>query len=84
MVAGEALANIAAARIEKIGDVKLSANWMAAAGALVKMRVCSTRCVRFSTCASKSAFRFPSARIPVNAYRLEAGGEKKWWFRPCR
>ena len=32
MAVGEALANIAAARIEKIGDVKLSANWMAAAG----------------------------------------------------
>ncbi len=29
---GEAITNIAAARIEKISDVKLSANWMAAAG----------------------------------------------------
>jgi len=32
MAVGEALANIAAASIEKIGDIKLSANWMAAAG----------------------------------------------------
>ncbi|MDR2195964.1 MAG: phosphoribosylformylglycinamidine synthase, partial [Gallionellaceae bacterium] len=32
MAIGVALTNIAAARIEKIGDVKLSANWMAAAG----------------------------------------------------
>ncbi len=32
MAVGEAITNIAAARIEKIGDVKLSANWMAAAG----------------------------------------------------
>jgi phosphoribosylformylglycinamidine synthase len=32
MAVGEALTNIAAAHIEKIGDVKLSANWMAAAG----------------------------------------------------
>ncbi|MFN0040236.1 MAG: phosphoribosylformylglycinamidine synthase, partial [Burkholderiales bacterium] len=32
MAVGEALTNIAAARIEKIGNVKLSANWMAAAG----------------------------------------------------
>ena len=32
MAVGEALTNIAAARIEKIGDIKLSANWMAAAG----------------------------------------------------
>ena len=32
MAVGEALTNIAAARIEKLGDVKLSANWMAAAG----------------------------------------------------
>ncbi|MDR1367402.1 MAG: phosphoribosylformylglycinamidine synthase, partial [Candidatus Accumulibacter sp.] len=32
MAVGEALTNIAAARIGKIGDVKLSANWMAAAG----------------------------------------------------
>jgi phosphoribosylformylglycinamidine synthase len=32
MAVGEALTNIAAARIDKIGDVKLSANWMAAAG----------------------------------------------------
>src|SRR5687768_18204250 len=32
MAIGEALTNIAAASIAKIGDVKLSANWMAAAG----------------------------------------------------
>jgi phosphoribosylformylglycinamidine synthase len=32
MAIGEALTNIAAARIAKIGDIKLSANWMAAAG----------------------------------------------------
>jgi phosphoribosylformylglycinamidine synthase len=32
MAVGEALTNIAAARIEKMGDIKLSANWMAAAG----------------------------------------------------
>ncbi|MBF7731187.1 phosphoribosylformylglycinamidine synthase [Pseudomonas sp. N040] len=32
MAIGETLTNIAAARIEKISDIKLSANWMAAAG----------------------------------------------------
>ena len=32
MAVGEALTNIAAARIKKLPDVKLSANWMAAAG----------------------------------------------------
>jgi phosphoribosylformylglycinamidine synthase len=32
MAIGEAITNIAAARIDKLGDVKLSANWMAAAG----------------------------------------------------
>ncbi len=32
MAVGEALTNIACARIDKLGDVKLSANWMAAAG----------------------------------------------------
>ncbi len=32
MAVGEAITNITAARIEKIGDIKLSANWMAAAG----------------------------------------------------
>ena len=32
MAIGEAITNIAAAAIEKIGDIKLSANWMAAAG----------------------------------------------------
>jgi phosphoribosylformylglycinamidine synthase len=32
MAVGEAITNIAAARIAKLGDVKLSANWMAAAG----------------------------------------------------
>jgi phosphoribosylformylglycinamidine synthase len=32
MAVGEALTNIAAARIGKLSDVKLSANWMAAAG----------------------------------------------------
>lgn len=32
MAVGEAITNIAAARIRKIGDIKLSANWMAAAG----------------------------------------------------
>jgi phosphoribosylformylglycinamidine synthase len=32
MAVGEAITNIAAARIARLGDVKLSANWMAAAG----------------------------------------------------
>ncbi|MEQ1674246.1 MAG: phosphoribosylformylglycinamidine synthase [Candidatus Nitrotoga sp.] len=32
MAVGEAITNIAAARIQKMGDIKLSANWMAAAG----------------------------------------------------
>ncbi len=32
MAVGEALTNIACASIDKISDVKLSANWMAAAG----------------------------------------------------
>ena len=32
MAVGEALTNIAAANVEKLGDVKLSANWMAPAG----------------------------------------------------
>ncbi len=32
MAVGEALLNLAAASVEKLGDVKLSANWMAAAG----------------------------------------------------
>ncbi len=32
MAVGEALTNIAAANIEKLGDIKLSANWMAACG----------------------------------------------------
>jgi phosphoribosylformylglycinamidine synthase len=32
MAVGEAITNIAAARIDKISDIKLSANWMAAAG----------------------------------------------------
>ncbi|RKH26442.1 phosphoribosylformylglycinamidine synthase [Corallococcus praedator] len=32
MAVGEALTNLAAARIDKLSDVKLSANWMAAAG----------------------------------------------------
>ena len=32
MAIGEAITNIAAASIKKIGDIKLSANWMAAAG----------------------------------------------------
>ena len=32
MAVGEAITNIAAASIERLGDVKLSANWMAAAG----------------------------------------------------
>jgi phosphoribosylformylglycinamidine synthase len=32
MAVGEAITNIACARIDKIGDIKLSANWMAAAG----------------------------------------------------
>jgi phosphoribosylformylglycinamidine synthase len=32
LAVGEAITNIAASRIEKLGDIKLSANWMAAAG----------------------------------------------------
>lgn len=32
MAVAESITNIAAARIEKLSDIKLSANWMAAAG----------------------------------------------------
>jgi phosphoribosylformylglycinamidine synthase len=32
MAVGEAITNIAASRIARLGDIKLSANWMAAAG----------------------------------------------------
>ncbi|WP_305856662.1 phosphoribosylformylglycinamidine synthase [Balneatrix alpica] len=32
MAVGEAITNLAAARIDKLGDIKLSANWMCAAG----------------------------------------------------
>ena len=33
MAVGEALTNLAAARVATLADIKLSANWMAAAGA---------------------------------------------------
>ena len=41
MAIGEALTNIAAAPIE-IADIKLSANWMAAAATRAKTRRCTT------------------------------------------
>ena len=83
MAVGEALANIAAARIEKIGDVKLSANWMAAAGApgedarlFDTVRAVSDLCQQIGV------------SIPVGKDSLsmrtawEAGGEKKQVVSP--
>lgn len=43
LAVGEALTNIAATQIGDIKRIKLSANWMAAAGHLVKMPACTKR-----------------------------------------
>ena len=64
MAVGEALTNIAAAPIASFGDVKLSANWMAAAGSPARTRRCTTRCARSAwSCAPRWASAFRSARI---------------------
>lgn len=47
LAVGEALTNIAATQIGDIKRIKLSANWMAAAGHLAKMPVCMTRLKRW-------------------------------------
>ncbi len=47
LAVGEALTNIAATQIGDIKRIKLSANWMAAAGHLAKMLVCMTRLKRW-------------------------------------
>lgn len=47
LAVGEALTNIAATQIGDIKRIKLSANWMAAAGHPAKMPVCMTRLKRW-------------------------------------
>lgn len=47
LAVGEALTNIAATQIGDIKRIKLSANWMAAAGHLAKMPVYMTRLKRW-------------------------------------
>ena len=46
MAVGEVITNIMAAPVAAIGDIKLSANWMAAAGHPAKTRRSTTRCAR--------------------------------------
>jgi len=46
MAVGEAITNIAAARIASLSRLKLSANWMAAAGYPGETRHCTTRCAQ--------------------------------------
>ncbi len=79
MAVGEALTNIAAARISQISDVKLSANWMAAAGHVGEdARLFDTvRAVGMALCPALSI------AIPVGKDSLsmktvwEEGGERK-------
>ena len=67
---GEAVTNIAAARIQQLSDVVISANWMSPAGFLVKTPACTTWCARSgSSCARRSASIFLSAKIPCRCSR---------------
>ena len=43
MAVGEALTNLCAAPVDALDEIKLSANWMAAAGHRAKTRCCTTR-----------------------------------------
>lgn len=47
MAIGEAITNLAAAAIDRIGNIKLSANWMAPAGHPGRMPTCTTRSERW-------------------------------------
>jgi phosphoribosylformylglycinamidine synthase len=86
MAVAEALTNIAAARIGQIGDVKLSANWMAAAGHPGEdARLFDTvRAVGMELCPALGI------AIPVGKDSLsmktvwEEGASAKAWSRPCR
>jgi phosphoribosylformylglycinamidine synthase len=69
MAVGEAITNLAAAGIHSLGDVKLSANWMAPAGHPGETPRSTTPCVRSrSTRAFAWALRFRSAGFDVDAH----------------
>ena len=73
MAVGEALTNLAAAPVTDLARVKLSANWMAAAGHPARTRRCSTRCARWRwSCARRSASPSRSARIRCRCARRGA------------
>jgi len=83
MAVGEALTNLAAASVGALNRVKLSANWMAAAGHAAKTRPCSIPCARWpSICAPRLESAFRWARIPFDAHRLEEGGKAREVIAP--
>lgn len=86
MAVGEALTNIAAARIAKLGDVKLSANWMAAAGLPGEdARLFDTVRGVSDLCPAGGWRRSRSARIRSRCKPLgKRPGRRSRCFRRCR
>jgi len=60
----EAITNILAADIGALGDVRLSANWMAACGEPGEDAACTLQCVQWASSSVRHwASRYRSARI---------------------
>ena len=77
MAVGEAITNLAAAPVASLSEVKLSANWMAAASATrARTRCCTTRCARSAwNCARNSTSASRSARTRCRCRR--AGRQRR-------
>jgi phosphoribosylformylglycinamidine synthase len=70
MAVGEAITNLAAASVGSLSEVKLSANWMAAASFPGETRCCTTRCARSAwNCVPNSTSASRSARTPCRCRR---------------
>ncbi len=70
----------------QLGDVKLSANWMAACGDPARTPTCTTPCARSaSRCARRSASRYRSARTRCRCEpRWREDGRERRSSRRCR
>jgi hypothetical protein len=77
MAVGEAITNLAAARIAR-SEIKLSANWMAAAGIRARTPRCSTPCGRRPGALPGAGHQHPGRQgFAVDAHRSGRGRRGK-------
>jgi phosphoribosylformylglycinamidine synthase len=80
MAVGEAITNLAAAPVASLSEVKLSANWMAAASHPGEDARCSTRCARRAWNCARARLRIPVGKDSLSMqaqWQAEAGRRRR-------